>query len=310
MLDFFFLSEEQVVGNNRLSIFKRCPEILMAPVTDYSLLLGGNCFGRKIKFTVEGKELFGGKIKAGNDAVLGVEEDYIDVVEKAVLSGEIEESRIDDACRRILDMKEKLGFFSDENEELEDIEKLNEETLMLARKVCEKGVTIECNKGKLLPLDKSKIKSVGIVAITPDKNIVKTLEKGIGASFEKRGIKTTIVRNLYSYDEIKKISDENDLIIYLGARVGKFKYFGMEERESYNFVLRYGALKSMGVSLGDPYICFDEFSIIDTFINAYNVTNEAQEAVVQAILGEIPLNNTGAFNIVPKEFREYEKMEW
>ena len=46
---------------------------------------------------------------AGNDMILGPTEqatdNYIDVVEQAVLDGRIPESRIDDACRRVLNMK-------------------------------------------------------------------------------------------------------------------------------------------------------------------------------------------------------------
>ena len=80
----------------------------------------------------------------------------------------------------------------------------------------------------------------------------------------------------------------------------------MDERESYNFILHSGAEKSIGVSFGDPYICFDEFTILDTFINAFNLTPDAQKAVVRGILGEIPMKYTGAFNVVPEALREYE----
>lgn len=45
------------------------------------------------------KKLYVELLKAGNDMVLGpITLDYIDVVEEAVLNGEIPESRIDDAC--------------------------------------------------------------------------------------------------------------------------------------------------------------------------------------------------------------------
>ena len=49
-------------------------------------------------------------VNAGNDVLLNVKDlDYIDIIERAVLDGRIPESRIDDACTRILDLKEKLG---------------------------------------------------------------------------------------------------------------------------------------------------------------------------------------------------------
>ena len=63
------------------------------------------------------KEMFDGDlykvsiacINAGCDVILGAGYDFIDVIEAAVNSGEISESRIDDACNRILNMKEKMG---------------------------------------------------------------------------------------------------------------------------------------------------------------------------------------------------------
>lgn len=268
-------------------------------VTDAVKMLGlSSVFGDLKRVYIEA-------LKAGNDAILDVDGDYIDVIYEAVLNGEISEERINDACQRVLDMKEKIGLFDDDLfDNPESIEELNLKTRELNKKVFDEGVTLERDRLKLLP--KKNIKNVGIVAITPQEKLIDILKSGLCESFKKRGVKTTITRNLYSNDEIKKISDENDLIIYVVARQGKYKYFGIDERESYNFILHEGAEKSLGVSFGDPYVFFDEFSICDAFINAYDITKEAQDAVVGAIMGEIPLKNTNAFNIVPKALRKYE----
>lgn len=269
-------------------------------ITDAVKMLGlSSMFGDLKKVYIE-------CLKAGNDAILGVDADYIDVIEEAVKEGEISEERINDACQRMLDMKEKLGMFSDEVEEYESIEDINKETERINTLVCEKGLCLEKDIPGFLPVSADKIKNVAVVAISPDTSIKEVLENGMGKEFAKRGINTTVVRNLYSYEEINKLAEENDLIVYVGARVGKFKYFGVDERESYNFILHSGAEKSIGVSFGDPYICFDEFTILDTFINAFNLTPDAQKAVVRGILGEIPMKYTGAFNVVPEALREYE----
>ena len=55
-------------------------------------------------------------INAGNDMLLGSpigkdHEDFIGYIEEAVTDGRIAMERIDDACQRILTMKEKLGLF-------------------------------------------------------------------------------------------------------------------------------------------------------------------------------------------------------
>ena len=44
-----------------------------------------------------------------------------EILEKAVLSGRLSESRIDDACQRVLDMKEKLGMFNGKYHVLEGL---------------------------------------------------------------------------------------------------------------------------------------------------------------------------------------------
>jgi hypothetical protein len=57
-------------------------------------------------------------LRAGIDMVLAPAlTNYIDIVEAAVLSGALPESRIDDACSRVLDMKEK---YVDEDDEADD----------------------------------------------------------------------------------------------------------------------------------------------------------------------------------------------
>ena len=50
------------------------------------------------------EELIVGLVNAGNDVILGAKLPSGDIIERAVLDGRIPESRIDDACRRILDL--------------------------------------------------------------------------------------------------------------------------------------------------------------------------------------------------------------
>lgn len=245
-------------------------------------------------------------LKAGNDMLLGVDADYIDVIEEAVKRGEISEERINDACSRVLKMKEKLGLFDNATAPLESIEALNAETRLLNKKIAELSITTEANKINLLPA--KNVKSVAIIALSSNPAFIDILKGGICKSFEKRGIKTSVTLDLFSYDEIDKIANENDLIIYACARNGKNKYFTVDDMESFNFVLHSGAEKSVGISFADPFVYFDHFSIFDTFLNAYDTNNEAQDAAVATILGELPLRNTKPFKVVPEDFTKYENL--
>lgn len=204
-------------------------------------------------------------LEAGNDMLLGVDADYIDVIENAVKSGEISEDRINDACSRVLKMKEKLGLFDTDNTAPENIDELNAETKLLNKKVADLSISTEA-------------------------------------------IKTSVTLDLFSYEEIDKIAKENDLIIYACARNGKNKFFTVDDMESFNFVLHSGAEKSIGISFADPFVYFDHFSIFDTFLNAYDTNNEAQDAAVATILGELPLRNTKSFKVIPEEFAKYENI--
>lgn len=77
-----------------------------------------------------------------------------------MLSGERSETRINDACRRVLEMKGKIGLFSEgykccgggiREEQLECTNKVNKE-------IAKNNITLVTNQNKMIPLDKNKIK--------------------------------------------------------------------------------------------------------------------------------------------------------
>lgn len=54
--------------------------------------------------------MFVALLSAGNDIILNVKWlDYTDIIEKIVMDGRISMERIDDAVRRVVDMKAKMG---------------------------------------------------------------------------------------------------------------------------------------------------------------------------------------------------------
>lgn len=247
-------------------------------------------------------------LQAGNDAILGVDSDYIDVIENAVKQGKISEERINDACQRVLDMKEKLGLFdSPTYQNTDDIAAINALTKKVNKQVANSGISLDVNRSGLFPL-KKPINNVHIITICPNPDFEKQVQNGLAAAFEERGVHATVSANLYSYEEIEKIAAENDLIIYACCRGRKYCYFNVDNRESFNFILHAGAEKSLGVSFGDPFVAFDQFSCMDTFINAYSAAPEAHEAVADAILGNIPFQTSSPFQIVPREFQNYEQL--
>jgi|LSQX01.2.fsa_nt_gb beta-N-acetylhexosaminidase len=234
-------------------------------------------------------------LKAGNDVLLGAGIDGVDIVERAVLSGELSEERINDACQRILDMKEKIGIFNDDysiginitSEILNNTRKINEQ-------VADESVTLLCDYDKKLPLDKSCIKKVTIIISTHKDFIVNKLET-MKAEFEKRGARVYMQRRLATEEELKKLDEKSDLIIY-AAYLGPHAPRGLisfydDEFTTFTNALVYGKEKSIGVSLGNPYIYYNFLANIDTFINIYSYSDENQKAFVKTLYGELPLES-------------------
>ncbi len=264
-----------------------------------------NMYGNRDRIYVE-------CIKAGIDVVLGVFDGYFDAIEKAVLSGEIPESRIDDACQRVLDLKEKLGLFEGNCEYVSgELEQVNADIRAFKEKVAKKAVTLVCNREQFLPVKQDNIKNVAIIYSGHDnEGDDKAYDHldGLVTAFEKRGAKVQLQRRLSGFDEMKKISDENDLIIHAGYLMRNipegFSSFYGEEMMTFHYILDSGAEKTIGLGLGSPFMYYDFFGSFSNYINAYNYTKESMEAVVAAIYGEIPFEGKSPVELIPREMQK------
>lgn len=231
-------------------------------------------------------------LNSGHDVILNVPDlNYIDLVEKAMEEGKISIERIDEACSRILDMKEKIGLFDDNREEVEMTPELLQEIADFNKKASERAITLECDIDNQLPLDASKIKNVAIVCSTHTESIFDDLD-AMKAAFEKRGMNVTKVRSIRSDEEMEKIDAENDLIIYSSflmphQPMGASAFVG-DECVTFFYAFTKGIEKSIGVSLGSVYAYYDFYENMKMFVHAFSPTPESMEAFVDAIFGDIP----------------------
>ena len=245
-------------------------------------------------------------IKAGCDVILAVPKDFIDAVEDAVKRGEISESRIDDACERILTMKEKLGMFSHPLEEM-DHDKVLEETAKVNQEVASKALSLICDNRKMLPLDPEKYKKVAIIYSGYSEYVYESL-KFMKDEFEKHGMtKVHIQKDLADREEANVLPHEYDLMLYV-AHVSCGQPHGIAgfQLERY-YTFYHNGLgdqmeKRLGVSLGSPYLYFDYYSGYDCFVNAYSETEAVQRAFVKALYGEIPFEGGEPFRVIPEGF--------
>ena len=237
------------------------------------------------------EDLFIALLNAGNDILLNVKRlDYIDIIEKAVLDGRISMERIDDAARRIIALKAKMGLF-DDPAEVEMTEEIRRQIRDFNCKVVKKALVLQCDHNKQLPLDPAKVKNVAIICSTHHAPFFDWLQ-AMKAEFERRGIKVRLQRRLESYTEIEQIAAENDLILFASYTMTHQPMGGLglycEECATYFFALHAGKEKSIGVSFGSPYIYYDYCNNFPTYIHAFSATAQSQEAVVEALFGEIP----------------------
>lgn len=242
-------------------------------------------------------------INAGNDILLGVDPYDYEIVYNAVMDGRIPMSRIDESAERVLKLKEKLGLFDEEEPEQIDIKKQAPITADINRQISEKAVTLLYDKNEMLPLSKDKIKKVTIVCSSHSDNTAKQLEIMKGA-FEERGAQVEIVGDIPDPYTVKKLADENDLIIY-AAYVASHNPMGMPSLygakiKTYIQAFTFGKEKSIGISLGYPYVHIDFMVGANTFFNLYSPDAETQIAFVKTLYGELPIQTSSPVDIQPK----------
>ncbi len=96
-------------------------------------------------------------MKAGLDMDM-VGEGFLTTLKKSLDEGKVTQQEIDQACRRILEAKYKLGLFDDPyryvSEERAAKEVLNEDTRKTAREIAAHTFVLLKNKGEVLPLQK------------------------------------------------------------------------------------------------------------------------------------------------------------
>lgn len=239
-----------------------------------------------------GGRLYAEFIKAGNDMLLGVRADAVDLLEEEVKKGTVSMERIDDAVRRVLKLKQKVGLFDRGYREADyNLTDAIAETQQMSEKMAEHSLTLIRDRKGSLPFDKQKIKKVAIVCYTHKEAVFESLS-AMKEEFEARGAEVTMKRRLNSFEEAKEVADTHDLIVYVGhiemhAPKGAPSFYG-DEFWALRHAFVYDVDKSVGVSLGYPHIHYDFMDDANIFVNAYSPAEGMQRAFVKGVFGEIP----------------------
>lgn len=239
-----------------------------------------------------GGRLYAEFIKAGNDMLLGVGIDAVDLLEEEVKKGTVSIERIDDAVSRVLELKRKVGLFDRGYREADyTLAEAVCETQEVSMKLAETSLTLVCDRNSRLPFDGDKVKKAAIICYSHNDSITQRLLP-MKEEFEKRGIKAVIKKRLNSFEEAKEVAQNNDLIVYVGNiefhnPKGAPSFYG-DEFWALRHAFVYGEEKSIGLGMGFPHIHYDFMEDANVFINAYSTAPAMQRAFVKAIFGEIP----------------------
>lgn len=244
---------------------------------------------------------------AGHDIVLFTDNDYIDVMEEAVRSGRVTEAQIDEACSRVLTLKDKIGLFDGAPKGKPLTPEENAAFEQVLYDVGRHAMTLLCNRGGRIPFDPKAVKKVTVINVSPVEQFFKDLHV-LREAFEARGIEVTVLDRLTSKAQLKEIAEASDVIIYAcylaqSRPIGMSVYSRPEEMNTLFHSLSYGAEKSVCVSFGAPSIFYNYFSCADVFINAYSDDHGTMRAFVDGILGDFTFSGESPVPLYP-EFKE------
>ncbi|MBO5105739.1 MAG: glycoside hydrolase family 3 protein [Clostridia bacterium] len=235
---------------------------------------------------------------AGNDVLLWPSFEYIDEMERLILSGEVKEEVLDAAVERIWNLKAEYGI-------LEQVDNSSDKTTEffegIANELAEKSLTLINNERNLIPLDQNKIKKVLIIGVTPSDKQFEELGE-LKSEFEANGCQVEMRRNNISPFDNTKDSKENDLVLFALCRtphmpLGPLDFWGNESASIWasNTIDKN---KTVVASFGSPYVYkYYENSNL-TYINAYHNSKEVIKAFVAAIFGKKPFTGISSVELI------------
>ncbi len=232
--------------------------------------------------------------KAGCDMMLWPNKHFADDLEKAILSGEIPMSRLDDAVTRILNVKEKRGLFDENFEMFYDLTAEEQSFVKEFQQSCsEEGITLVRDRRHNFPLDPKKTPKLGICVLCEHAPAL-VEARVLKEEFEKRGFRVDYTEEgRVPAAERRRFYEENDLVLYACFSrafrpIGFLDYTdGRAARIHRAFLEDHAVEKVMVASFGSPYFADQYFEKAATYVNAYSMLSASVRAFVRAACGEI-----------------------
>jgi beta-N-acetylhexosaminidase len=239
-------------------------------------------------------------VKAGADVILyppSVEQAFLGL-KRAVQSGELKESRVNESVRRILAAKLELGLDRNRFVDINQVDKMlgTTEHQQTAQQIIESAITLVRDARGILPLKLAPEQKVLFISMVDN---AEGWRDGVpGSAFYSQLVKRHPNSvNLYitdktspnEFDLIRKLAAFSDVVIVNAfIRVSSFKgSIDMSEGEI-SLLKHLSAIQKpfAFVLYGSPYL-LSFVSELPTYVLAYEYYPAAEEAALKGVLGEI-----------------------
>ncbi|HKG22674.1 MAG TPA: glycoside hydrolase family 3 N-terminal domain-containing protein [Blastocatellia bacterium] len=239
-------------------------------------------------------------VKAGADVVLfpiNVEKSFL-ALKRAVATGDIPESRVDESVRRILKAKARLGIHKERVADIANLDRTlgSTENQLAARRIIESAITLVRDSRGVLPLRLKPDQRALFISVvdnnegwrdgTPGLAFQTALRKlhpnvtAVGVSDQTAPAELSLVKKMAALFDV--------IIVNAFIRVSDSKgSIDMTEGEI-NLLRHLSSLKKpfAFVLYGSPYL-IASVPELPTYVLAYEYYPAAEEAALRAVLGEI-----------------------
>ena len=247
-------------------------------------------------------------IEAGSDIILlpiDVER-TIESIYNAVISGRIDEERINFSVSKILDSKRELNLFNDQLN-FESMSSIvgSRDHLMAAAQIASSSITLVKDDKNQIPIKPEKINKMAHLILTTDENgneTLKTIKSNI--NYTHGNVKNIFVNyelsDILIDDLISKLDKFDQIIVSTLVKIR------MNKGESTVNSTHLKLIKKMAnnnlpfvvVSYGSPYL--NDYTFIDTYICSYGYGSVSQTAVGHAIFGRKKIEGVLPINLNSK----------
>ena len=236
-------------------------------------------------------------LSGGCDVILFSDAPEADVaaIEAALADGSLEQARIDDAVFRVLGLKAALGLHR--SEQRTRAERLaafgTPENKAAAKAVTLRAPTLVKDTQNLLPLDPQKHRRV--LVVTPGivmPFLPQPMPFAVPEMLRARGFEVTLHSAATEitpqrYDLLLYLFGEESLLTRSHIFIDWMKLAGGHLGKA--MARSWHDIPTLMISFGHPYYLYDA-PRVPTYINAYSTLESVQQAVVDALLGNVPWN--------------------